>query len=535
MPHSPCGTPAHSGRSPTGRLPPHGLRGRGGMCARSTERALAPLDLRRDAGTASTHIPPRPRPTDGQRAPRPKAPRQAPTHPPRDEPKAQHPKAQTPTNPPHRRTTGADPVRDAPSEVVRVARVQRQDRDVVVPLIAVHRSAVPRRGDPYPDLSRPPRHPHHDVDRLAHAVRLQRAHPAQHRPWFRPQAPLRQPPRIRERQRPPQPHRDVGQVRGPVVPRHEADPHGPRVQGHVTVKGDVGLRRHRRGNGGGPARHPTENRPQHHSTHARTHRTHRTHTRNPHSYLHRLHPHTTATLTVPCPDVCHHVPHHPTLAAHRVTLAYDGFTALDDVTLSVPRGRITAVVGPNGAGKSTLFHCLAGTLRPDSGRITLGTRDITRLPAHARTRSGMARTFQQLAVFPSLTVGENVRVGADQAGGGRTGAAHDRALRLLALTDLAARPAVDLSTGALRRTELARALAGGPHTLLLDEPAAGLDAAEAAALTTLLRALAADGMALLVVEHDLDLVAGLADTVHVMTAGRIVASGPADRVLEEVR
>ncbi|WP_157872406.1 ATP-binding cassette domain-containing protein, partial [Streptomyces silaceus] len=189
----------------------------------------------------------------------------------------------------------------------------------------------------------------------------------------------------------------------------------------------------------------------------------------------------------------------------------------------------------NGAGKSTLFHCLAGTLRPDSGRITLGTRDITRLPAHARTRSGMARTFQQLAVFPSLTVEENVRVGADQAGGARTGAAHDRALRLLALTDLAARPAVDLSTGALRRTELARALAGGPHTLLLDEPAAGLDAAEAAALTTLLRALAADGMALLVVEHDLDLVAGLADTVHVMTAGRIVASGPADRVLEEVR
>ncbi|MEU6824707.1 ATP-binding cassette domain-containing protein [Streptomyces atriruber] len=231
---------------------------------------------------------------------------------------------------------------------------------------------------------------------------------------------------------------------------------------------------------------------------------------------------------------------HPTLTAHHITLAYDGFTALDDVTLSVPPGRVTAVVGPNGAGKSTLFHCLAGTLRPSAGRITLGSRDITALPAHARTRTGTARTFQQLAVFPSLTVAENVRVGAEQGrakeggrgGRGSTREAAARALRLLDLTALRARPATGLSTGTLRRTELARALAGGPHTLLLDEPAAGLDASEVAALAALLRALAADGMALLVVEHDLDLVAGLADTVHVMAAGRIVTTGPADEVLE---
>ncbi|WP_306337242.1 ATP-binding cassette domain-containing protein [Streptomyces sp. KL118A] len=237
---------------------------------------------------------------------------------------------------------------------------------------------------------------------------------------------------------------------------------------------------------------------------------------------------------------------HPTLTAHHITLAYDGFTALDDVTLSVPPGRVTAVVGPNGAGKSTLFHCLAGTLRPAAGRITLGSRDITALPAHARTRTGTARTFQQLAVFPSLTVAENVRVGAEQGMGqrgrrvvrggrdsrGNTREAATRALRLLDLTALRARPATGLSTGTLRRTELARALAGGPHTLLLDEPAAGLDASEVAALAALLRALAADGMALLVVEHDLDLVAGLADTVHVMAAGRIVTTGPADEVLE---
>ncbi|MET8686278.1 ATP-binding cassette domain-containing protein [Streptomyces sp. NPDC004732] len=231
---------------------------------------------------------------------------------------------------------------------------------------------------------------------------------------------------------------------------------------------------------------------------------------------------------------------HPTLTAHHITLAYGGFTALDGVSLSVLPGRITAVVGPNGAGKSTLFHCLAGTLRPSAGRITLGSRDITALPAHARTRTGTARTFQQLAVFPSLTVAENVRVGAEQGGrgGGRrrgrgnTRDAAARALRLLDLTALRARPATGLSTGTLRRTELARALAGGPHTLLLDEPAAGLDASEVAALAALLHALAADGMALLVVEHDLDLVAGLADTVHVMAAGRIVTTGPAGQVLE---
>ncbi|MEU6994267.1 ATP-binding cassette domain-containing protein [Streptomyces sp. NPDC046465] len=236
----------------------------------------------------------------------------------------------------------------------------------------------------------------------------------------------------------------------------------------------------------------------------------------------------------PDPALDRAAPDRPALTAHHITVAYDGFTALNDVTLTVPPGRVTAVVGPNGAGKSTLFHCLAGTLRPAAGRITLGARDITRLPAHARTRTGTARTFQQLAVFPSLTITENVRVGAEQAPR-RTPDATARALRLLDLTGLRAHPAAGLPTGTLRRTELARALAGNPHTLLLDEPAAGLDASEVRALATLLRALAADGMALLVVEHDLDLVAGLADTVHVMAAGRIVTTGPADQVLAQAR
>ncbi|MGW0332012.1 ABC transporter permease subunit [Streptomyces sp. NPDC003011] len=222
----------------------------------------------------------------------------------------------------------------------------------------------------------------------------------------------------------------------------------------------------------------------------------------------------------------------PALTAHRLHVRYDGFTALDGVDLDVPPGTVTAIVGPNGAGKSTLFHCLAGTHRPAGGRVLFGGRDVTRLAAHARTRLGIARTFQQLAVFPSLTVAENVRVGAEQ---GRVSdpAAVERVLRLLGLDGpVRALPAAGLPTGTLRRVELARALAGGPRVLLLDEPAAGLDTAEVTALSRVLKALAADGTALLVVEHDLDLVAGLADVVHVMAAGRIIASGPPGRVLD---
>lgn len=225
----------------------------------------------------------------------------------------------------------------------------------------------------------------------------------------------------------------------------------------------------------------------------------------------------------------------PLLTAHTLHARYAGFTALDGVDLVVRAGKVTAVVGPNGAGKSTLFHCLAGTVRPARGQVRLEGRNITRLAAHARTRLGIARTFQQLAVFPSLTVAENVRVGAEQGRVTEPGAV-ERALRLFGLDgDVRSLPAAGLPTGTLRRVELARAFAGGPRVLLLDEPAAGLDTAEVAALTLVLRALAAEGTALLVVEHDLDLVADLADVVHVMASGRIVSSGPPGHVLDTPR
>ncbi|MFE7808426.1 ATP-binding cassette domain-containing protein [Streptomyces sp. NPDC057430] len=214
----------------------------------------------------------------------------------------------------------------------------------------------------------------------------------------------------------------------------------------------------------------------------------------------------------------------PRLRAHHLTLTYPGgLTALTDVTLALTPGRVTALVGPNGAGKSTLFDCLAGTLRPTRGRVTLDGADITPRPAHTRTRLGVARSFQQLAVFPSLTVEDNVRLGAEQ-GHRRSPAQTEQALRLLGLAgSVRHHPAADLPTGTLRRVELARALAGGPHTLLLDEPSAGLDTEETDALARILAALAADGLTVLLVEHDPDLVAGIAHTVHTMEGGRIVS------------
>ncbi|MFE8031503.1 ABC transporter ATP-binding protein, partial [Streptomyces sp. NPDC057409] len=232
-------------------------------------------------------------------------------------------------------------------------------------------------------------------------------------------------------------------------------------------------------------------------------------------------PHRPAAVEAPAPPTGKPP---PTLRAHRLTLTYPGgLTALHAVDLALRPAQVTALVGANGAGKSTLFDCLAGTLRPTSGRVTLGGVDITSRPAHARARLGIGRTFQQPAVFPSLTVEENVRVGAEQARTARAGAV-EQALRLVGLAGAVRhRAAAGLPTGTLRRVELARALAGGPHTLLLDEPAAGLDAEETAALARILAALAADGLAVLVVEHDPDLVAGIARTVHTMEGGRILS------------
>ncbi|UGQ10199.1 ABC transporter ATP-binding protein [Yinghuangia sp. ASG 101] len=233
----------------------------------------------------------------------------------------------------------------------------------------------------------------------------------------------------------------------------------------------------------------------------------------------------------------------PVLRADGLVRHFGGLRAVDGVDVEVPPGRVTAVIGPNGAGKSTLFHCLAGAQRPDAGRIRFGDRDITRLADHRRARLGIARTFQVVSVFATLTVADNLRVGAENRAGtratarlfglpeaGRADDAVEDALARVGLTALRDVPCGRLPTGTLRLVELGRALASRPSVLLLDEPASGLDDAETDRLRTLLRALADEGLAVLLVEHDMALVFGVADTVHVMAAGRVVASGPPERV-----
>ncbi|HEY3632429.1 MAG TPA: ABC transporter ATP-binding protein [Jatrophihabitantaceae bacterium] len=217
------------------------------------------------------------------------------------------------------------------------------------------------------------------------------------------------------------------------------------------------------------------------------------------------------------------------LAARGVVRAFGGLVAVDGVDLTVPAGQVTALIGPNGAGKSTLFACLAGQLRPDRGRVLMAGVDVTRLAPDARARRGLARTFQRLAVFGSLTVADNVRIGAENAARRIRGAELDAEvaamLDLLGLTTVAGELAATLPTGTLRLVELARALVGRPSVVLLDEPTSGLDDAQTSRVPLAARAMADEGRAVVIVEHDLPLVFAAADVVHVLARGRIVASG----------
>jgi branched-chain amino acid transport system ATP-binding protein len=231
---------------------------------------------------------------------------------------------------------------------------------------------------------------------------------------------------------------------------------------------------------------------------------------------------------------------------------YGGVTAVDGVDLAVPAGRVSALIGPNGAGKTTLLHCLTGLDTGATGTVTLTADDarppivLSGRPAHERARRGIAWTFQRIEIFAGLTVAENVRVGAENRRGrslprGLLGLpdphrAADRAttaevLSRLGLAGLADVPAGRLPTGTMRLVELGRALAARPVALLLDEPASGLDDDQIQRLAEVLRELAVSGIAVLVVEHDMRFVASVADTVHLMVGGRVVASGSPGEVL----
>lgn len=219
-----------------------------------------------------------------------------------------------------------------------------------------------------------------------------------------------------------------------------------------------------------------------------------------------------------------------------VTKRFGSVTVVAGVNLAVRHGAVHAVIGPNGAGKTTLFALISGVQRPDAGRITLTGRNVTRMAEHRRARLGLARTFQRSQVFGSQTCLENVLVAvARRAGVGarwlRPATAHRDLVRcsteLLAsvgLADQASRPAGSLAHGRRRQLELAIALGSRPRVLLLDEPAAGTSADETERLITIIRSLP-DDITVLIIEHDLDLVFALADSITVLHLGRELATG----------
>jgi branched-chain amino acid transport system ATP-binding protein len=176
---------------------------------------------------------------------------------------------------------------------------------------------------------------------------------------------------------------------------------------------------------------------------------------------------------------------------------------------------------------------ITGVQPPASGTVLFDGTDITNFAPHARARLGMARTFQRLELFWTLTVRDNVRVAADLAGHDDPGAVTDAVLERLGIADRADHVAGSLSTGSARLVEVARALALGPRLLLLDEPASGLDEAETIALGRLLRSLVDDGLAILLVEHDMSLVMEVCDELHVLDLGQVIASGPPAEVKEQ--
>jgi branched-chain amino acid transport system ATP-binding protein len=241
----------------------------------------------------------------------------------------------------------------------------------------------------------------------------------------------------------------------------------------------------------------------------------------------------------------------PLLGVEEVTVRFGGVVANNQVTMSCRPGAITALLGPNGAGKSTLFNVITGAQRPNEGGIFFEGNDITGLPAHGRARLGIARTFQNLSVVHSVSVLENVEMGAARFR--RYGSAagllalpisrrQDRILREIAwralettgLAAVAHRPAGDLAYGDLRRLEIARALALGPRVLLLDEPTAGMDRAETEELGAALLALRDQwALTILVVEHDLALVRQVAQDAWVLDFGTVLAGGPLGQVMRD--
>jgi ABC-type branched-subunit amino acid transport system ATPase component len=232
-----------------------------------------------------------------------------------------------------------------------------------------------------------------------------------------------------------------------------------------------------------------------------------------------------------------------------LTVRFGGVTAVDQVDLEISPHTIHAVIGPNGAGKTTLFNAVTGFVAPAAGRVWFAGGEITRLPPEARTRRGLARTFQGVRLFREMTVLENVLLGqharvpsgvaaAFGYGRGRDRRARSEAVAILeslGLTSLRDRVAGTLPLGIQRRIEIARAMAARPQLLLLDEPTAGMSAAEKMALCDQIRGLREQRFTVLLIEHDMRVVMGVSDRVTTLNFGRKIAEGAPEDVRNDPR
>jgi branched-chain amino acid transport system ATP-binding protein len=218
-----------------------------------------------------------------------------------------------------------------------------------------------------------------------------------------------------------------------------------------------------------------------------------------------------------------------------VTVTFGGLVAVSDVSLDADGGRVTGLIGPNGAGKTTLFNVITGLQRAAKGNVLLDGEEISNLAPYQRARRGMARTFQRLELFGTLTVRENVEVAASIARrwAPDSEAAPALAARLIERVGLSAVADVRtdaLPTGQGRLVELARSLATRPRLLLLDEPASGQSTSETEYFADVLRDLCADGMAIVLVEHDMSLVMSVCHYIHVLDFGSTLVAGTPDQV-----
>jgi branched-chain amino acid transport system ATP-binding protein len=225
------------------------------------------------------------------------------------------------------------------------------------------------------------------------------------------------------------------------------------------------------------------------------------------------------------------------LRVERVFKRFGGLLAVDNVSLAVEAGRITALIGPNGAGKTTLFSIISGFLPPSEGRVFHRGADITGMPPHLVARRGIVRTFQIVQPFAGLTVHENIAIGAHLSRRSRADAlaAAAEVASTVGLGDLLGRPAASLTVAGRKRLEVARALAAKPELLLLDEVLAGLNPVEVATMVPIIRGIADSGVTILMIEHVMQAVMRLAEHVFVLAEGRIIAEGAPRVVVDDAR